>query len=162
MFTKERIAELRALCDGATEGPWEGFACREIREDAPHLGLCNVRTPDIAGGQQLLIWPWDHGTRPGLCSHPLSPTDAQFIAAARSALPELLDEVEKLRFYHSNENKDRRAAEAENARLRAALVYALKNRGSQFDYDHWIELCTRAGLPMRNGMLDRDALSGDE
>lgn len=163
MFTKERIAELRALCDGATEGPWEHV----FNEDESWE---TVRCADSLVAKVDSEYSFEQDAK-----------DAQFIAAARTALPELLDEVERLK--NSPDWLDRELAkggdvvravhiteveneaelgrlDAENARLRAALVYALKNRGSQFDYDHWIELCTRAGLPMRNGMLDRDALSG--
>lgn len=55
MVTKERIAELRALCEAATPGPW------------------------IAADECILI-----------------AEDATFIAAARTALPELLDYIAEL------------------------------------------------------------------
>lgn len=78
-ITPEKIAELRKLCEEATPEPW--------------------RTHDI--------FPKEFGY--AQVFGPISPkkdfdrielglqADASFIAAARTALPELLDEVERLR-----------------------------------------------------------------
>lgn len=66
--------ELRKLCDAATPGPW--FTWRTER------GRMSVQIP-----QGWLLEMMPYGTA----------DDAEFIAAAREAVPRLLDEVEKLR-----------------------------------------------------------------
>lgn len=74
----ERIAELRRLAEAATKGPWTA------KEPAFAPGIkARVFGPTYKGkfeGQETMAVP-----------------DADFIAAARNALPELLDEVERLR-----------------------------------------------------------------
>jgi hypothetical protein len=79
----ERLEEIRAQTKSATPGPWSVLA-------------------DIAGGK---VFAW-------MIREPqartLYPTDAVFIADARLAIPELLDEVDRLR--------------AENDHLRAQLA----------------------------------------
>lgn len=72
MITDERIAELRAVCADATPGPW-------LLEDNGTLGGLLVRPP--AGRPHR----HDHGE------------DAEFVATARTALPELLAEIERMR-----------------------------------------------------------------
>ena len=79
-MTPERIAELRALADAATRGPWTVADLRHQR------------------GGQIRIFP--HGDihiANVLARHEDAVANAEFIAAARSALPALLDEVERLR-----------------------------------------------------------------
>ena len=65
-MNEKRIEELRAMCDTATPGPW-------IRE---RWSIDTVNERVVATANMQL--------------------DAAFIAAARTALPELLDEVERL------------------------------------------------------------------
>jgi uncharacterized protein (DUF885 family) len=74
-------AALRALADAATPGPWE--VERDPYGDDDY--------PVSANGRYLCVSP-DDGVRGG---H--SEADAAFIAAARDAVPALLDEVERLR-----------------------------------------------------------------
>lgn len=92
-MTPERIAELRRLAEAATKGPWEA------KEPAFMPGVkARVFGPGYApkhDGKECL---------------PLA--DAAFIAAARSAVPELLDEVERLRARCERLEKVREAAEA--------------------------------------------------
>ena len=66
-MNEQRRKELRRLCEGATEGPWMVF------KNGPHhvAGICTTFSD--------------------------SPDNAAFIAAARSAVPELLEENERLR-----------------------------------------------------------------
>lgn len=87
-MTKERIAQLLALCNAATEGPWD------IPEG--NLNGCAYAVGPIAG------YDFD-----ALSLRPNDP-DLLFTAEARTAVPELLDEVERLR--------------TENAMLRAKLT----------------------------------------
>lgn len=94
----ERIKQLRELCDGATRGPWRyddrsnsgknwllaTFGAWERWPGSPReetgdaiLTTDNVRCSQMAAGDAR--------------------GDAEFCAAARTAIPELLDEVERLR-----------------------------------------------------------------
>jgi len=73
MMTDDRIKQLRALCEAATDGPW----------DSARDG----------------VWRWYGDNSECVAGHltnPMAP-DAAFIAAARTALPEALDDVERLR-----------------------------------------------------------------
>jgi hypothetical protein len=82
-MTPERIAELRELCEMATPGPWS-FECLDAGDDED----------DASGGcwqvPEPLVTPSSDGDY-------LNGRNAWFIAAARTALPEALDEIERLR-----------------------------------------------------------------
>lgn len=80
-MTPKRIAELRALCEAATPGPWETVGT-EI--DAPTE---EVVTADCAP----CGWSGCSGARVEV-----SGANADFIVQARTALPEALDEIERL------------------------------------------------------------------
>jgi hypothetical protein len=75
-MTPERIKELRALCEKATNGPW---TVQPRGNSEGSMGFDLVQVEDGLRGQ-FANW-----------------TDAEFIAASRTALPALLDEVER---YH--------------------------------------------------------------
>ena len=87
------IKKLREICEKASPGPWNAVVSRTA------VGVCYRIFPESWGKVP------DHG---GICAYDdytsLNPhpkgeqaANAQFIAAARTALPELLDEVERLR-----------------------------------------------------------------
>jgi hypothetical protein len=81
--TPERIAELWALCDAATPGPWT-FECLDAGSDED----------DASGGCWQVPEPLVTASSEG---DYLNGRNAWFIAAARTALPEALDEIERLR-----------------------------------------------------------------
>jgi hypothetical protein len=84
MFTEEQLAEILAVCEKATEGPWETTGRgSEYVINKNNFNICLTRR-----------------------SH-----DAQFIALARTALPQLAEKAQEL--------------EAENAKLRAVAETAL-------------------------------------
>lgn len=90
-MTTERIAELRALAEAATPGPWE-----IIKFDGPMSEETICRTKDAAPYEQMV---WREGSDyDDYGQHP-SDEDAAFIAAARTALPEALNEIERLWLY---------------------------------------------------------------
>lgn len=95
----ERIARDRALMTTITDGPWTNV-------DA----VTNERLVSV-WHQDRNIWTHHshrNGTQVCVCSSPmLRRSDAAFIAAARTLLPEYITEVERL--------------QCENARLRQAL-----------------------------------------
>lgn len=78
MLTDDRKTELRALCDAATPGPWEWSHL--LNPNGLLSGDCEV----------IAILP-EH-----TCSLEMLEADAAFIAASRTAVPEILDEVERL------------------------------------------------------------------
>jgi hypothetical protein len=73
-LTAERVAELRALCEAATPGPWRADP---EPVDAPGWVSAGDRHEPVAE-----VYGGTH--------------NAALIAAARNALPDLLDEVERL------------------------------------------------------------------
>lgn len=80
-ITDDEIKSARALCDAATPGPWKhvrGPAARDVLYDA--------------NGRELLFTSNEYYARADL-----EENDAAFIAAARTLVPRLLDEVEQAR-----------------------------------------------------------------
>jgi hypothetical protein len=105
------LTRAREALDGVSEGPWEVHSTR---------GGTYVTRPDLLGvaREWSLIW---------------QPADARFIAAARTLVPELVAEVERLRGYvaHLEREGTERAvelaeAEAERDRLAAWKAEALQ------------------------------------
>ncbi len=83
-FGPSRIKELRALCDGATAGPWRfGHSGPCGRQ----YFACNVRMTRGPIGQGTIFRVWERGDE--------SQANAKFAAAARTGLPEALDAVEE-------------------------------------------------------------------
>ena len=79
-MSDERLAELRALSDAATPGPW----------------AINLQSPDLAaniGNAEKWVCAVTQEGGHG---------DIDFIAASRTAIPELLDEIKRLRECLSN------------------------------------------------------------
>ena len=75
--------KLRALCDAATPGPWKArhraFGLTAEDDECSGLGLVVDGPPEA----------WNRGQY-------ARGADARFIAAAREALPRLLDELERV------------------------------------------------------------------
>jgi hypothetical protein len=102
MITKEQLAEWRELCEKATEGPWAWEAIGEM-VNGYVLGLACDENGELVEGyieddpdaitdpiiRRSMIGEHEAAT----CNY----GDPEFIAAARTALPALLDEVERLR-----------------------------------------------------------------
>lgn len=101
-MTPEQLAALKALADAATPGPWE-----EVAES----GEWWITGPDIYNDAVMTT-----------NASEISQADADFICAAREAVPALLAEVERLRA----DNADLRAAlsalTADMERLRVSIV----------------------------------------
>ena len=91
MLTDSQLAAWRELCDRATPAPWkvDRIGCGEYPDYDIEI--------DWPGGLLASINPCPGGYQglPGCGGNP--EVNAAFIAAARSALPALLDEVERLR-----------------------------------------------------------------
>lgn len=83
-MTPADIKRLRELCDKATPGPWHNNGPFEKAfEDHGWRAIAGSKFVHVARKYQQ--------------PYPQCAVDADFIAAARTALPELLDEVERLR-----------------------------------------------------------------
>ena len=114
-ITPDERAEWRALADAATEGPWEA-----------HEGTVGAMTgPRDCGGCSGLVSPRHEPACFWSEVAGAAPADAAFIAAARTAVPRLLDALDTAEadldgFANTVSQWKRRAldAEAEVARLR--------------------------------------------
>ena len=104
-MTPEKIAEWRALCDAATPGPWFRDECGS---EVTRL-LC-ADDPSRA-----------YGRVSETVADYLYFCDADFIAAARTALPDALDEIERLNIVNDQRVYERDRALAEVERLRAGI-----------------------------------------
>lgn len=95
-LTDDELDRLQALCDVATEGPWE-FA-RET-------DMSVSRPQDPSGCATVVVWGrnWDaESYDPGSVSGIAASADGDFIAASRTALPLLIAEVRRLRGAHND------------------------------------------------------------
>ena len=79
-MTPDRIKQLRALCDAATPGEWKA--------EPRHI---------LQSTKEYLAIPPKYPHRNSQSLGPFFEADLLFIAAARAALPEALDEIERLR-----------------------------------------------------------------
>lgn len=104
------VAALRALADAATPGPWEALPDDFLPERCGGI-VAGERQPDQENWERPSIVVTDSGY------YPPRMNDAAFIAAARTALPQLLDRVEAL--------------EEANLGLRAELTTAQDGWGEQ-------------------------------
>lgn len=84
-MTNEEIARLRALCEKATPGPWKQSWMWVDKHSMP---MC-VEQDDGSGDGPAVCRVDEYDER--------GPADAEFIAAARTALPAALDEIERMR-----------------------------------------------------------------
>lgn len=94
-MTPERLAELKALAEKATRGPWSVSWLRGALRQ-----ICRNVDPDC-------FWCPDDGEDTASALTP-DKHDAEFIAASRVAVPELIAEVERLR--NQTDNVERIAA----------------------------------------------------
>lgn len=83
-MTDDELARLRELCDAATPGPWE---------DGTAMCCPDMGWVDGPNGKGVVCPTYEASKR----THTLDANDAAFIAAARTALPALLDLIAQLR-----------------------------------------------------------------
>lgn len=88
MIEDKELNRLRALCEGATPGPWTNPWTEEL-DPANHLAGTTIRGAD---GQAVIEELWCDGPNVGIL-----PGDAEFITASRTAMPALLEEIERLK-----------------------------------------------------------------
>jgi hypothetical protein len=81
MIDQTQIEEWRKLCENATPPPWKLWAASVLHDP---VGDSNIETA-LKVADTYCIRECKHTTH-----------DAQFIAAARTAMPQLLDEIERL------------------------------------------------------------------
>jgi len=93
-LSDERLAEIRERCDKATQGPWE----LEIKgADAAPLVIVWARYPHREGLHRHFITYTEYGEKPDPDVLQRNSDNYAFIAAARTDMPDLLAEVERLR-----------------------------------------------------------------
>lgn len=91
-MTPERLAMIEGRIAWATEGPWAPWL---DQDGQPHMhGLLMVGNADavIPEGEA-----WVEGVDVNPVAHTYTPEDRQFIAHARTDMPDLLAEVKRLR-----------------------------------------------------------------
>lgn len=95
-FTPEKIAELRALAEKATKGPWYADTT------SSHDGFGRYLTSEVRSvddNRVVVEFSNSNGTIEQLDEARIDTeaiANAPFIAASREAVPQLLDEVERL------------------------------------------------------------------
>ncbi len=107
-MTKEQLNELEALMKMATAGPWEAYSA----SCCPDMGGVTSEKGRIA---QACVARY---------GHPMTIEDAEFIAAARTAVPALIDRVRRLELELSGYKSDfekARAAGVTYSAIRDAL-----------------------------------------
>lgn len=121
MISDERLAELKALCDAATPGPWAWEKSWEPNCNYRLVAACDRPDCDHANLELSQVYEGDDGQECFLEScaddkktvmaaeydraleietpvdYRPEPHDADFIAAARTVLPQLIAEVERLK-----------------------------------------------------------------
>lgn len=85
-ITKERLAEIKARAEAATPGPWEPFEW--YHSDDGGWAAVGPHHVDVDGYEP---------DEPGSLIHERATLDAAFISAARTDVPDLVAEVERLR-----------------------------------------------------------------
>jgi hypothetical protein len=93
--------QVRDVCDKATRGPWSDEEYPDIISSDGCWSVLNSEMGFVLAN------------------------DAAFIALARTALPEALDEIDSLRAGQQNDDRDHRRLTAEIERLRTALERAV-------------------------------------
>lgn len=121
-LTPEGRDRLRELAENATPGPWEARRGSQWDFDGSQVAQSSVRRADRAA----ITWD-DHG------GEVFVPADAEFIAAAREAVPALLDALDE--------------AEAVVERVREMHVPQPHSPG-QCDPDGCPDLCQECGERM--------------
>lgn len=117
-ITPEEIAELKRLCDEATPGPWQWYQQPgDTKEECIKWAISaveetvssgNFKPPMNGVGAGDLQSTTEHWLIPAVTGcGPTSDKNAIFIAAARSALPRLIERVEFL----ESENKNLKSSQ---------------------------------------------------
>lgn len=91
-MTPEQIAEARKIIEAATPGPWSAFKKHKYHETPVIL----AGSPRVKNGIYVCACS---GGDDGM-------DDANFIAVARTLLPQALDEIERLQHALNNLNAD--------------------------------------------------------
>ncbi len=92
-MTKDERAKARALCDAATEGPWDVFHW-DGHEYIHAADLPNESDPEDGFA---MVYGYAHSIEGNYAGQiPSAPANADFIAAARTLLPAALDDLDRL------------------------------------------------------------------
>ena len=134
-LSDERIAEIRERCDKATPGPWS------VDEESGDVWVPSIwRSVAIIEDLDLpLVNP---------------AADRAFIAAARTDMPDLLDEVERLRALVPDLNAALVAKQQEGDRLAGDYVAIRAENQSLRDHHYSLDACPECGRLPPDHALD--------
>jgi hypothetical protein len=130
MIDDKQLASWRALCDAATSGPWSQLPRRHVW--AGRQSICEIDQ-----------------------NNPAESTDAAFIVAARTAMPALIDEAERLRRVLDE------AARVERERI-VAWINKLKHKllnepmPTQVYKQGWFDALNIAAIEIRMALGDKE------
>lgn len=137
-MTPEYLARLKELCDKATPGPWDHNECIITEYDKYDIDSHRGGSPNSYECINYVL-DWAEPDSKAIA-------DAQFIAAAREAIPALIQEVERLnRILLQDLSEDDElgaeysyvlAMKGENARLREALKKIGTGKGKDTSSTH--------------------------
>ncbi len=129
-MTEERLKELEELMEWATHGPWYA---------KPGCSCGHNHNPEVAMLETEAIHPQLHAPPPivwhgvpfregEVCCIHMESEDAQFCAAARNEMPELIAEIRRLR--------------EENEKLKSAIITAAARKAAR-DPEAWEDFLKR-------------------
>lgn len=94
-MNEERLREIEALCEVATPGPWipTGYVMQDVRQDLPVVE--DDYQPEVLVTDGGLYWYSSHERARQLGTP--KDADLNFVCASRTALPEAIADVRRLR-----------------------------------------------------------------
>lgn len=98
-MTPEKLSEWKKLAEAATEGPWYA----DITRSGPGAAVCRSESVSTVAYPSMEICKFPHKDLSAAKTIAGRAANFDFIAAARTAVPELIAEVERLQ----RELKDR-------------------------------------------------------
>ena len=150
-LSDERLAEIRERCDKATQGPWE----LEIKgADAAPLVIVWARYPHREGLHRHFITYTEYGEKPDPDVLQRNSDNYAFIAAARTDMPDLLAEVERLRALVPDLNAALVAKQQEGDRLAGDYVAIRAENQSLRDHHYSLDACPECGRLPPDHALD--------
>lgn len=133
-ITEEKIVELRKLCEKATPGPWE--LDKEIRRSEGYVHYVirsRDKLPQHPWSQRFIAWMMGslgealHNRQPNeYRDDPEIEHDATLIAAARTALPDLISDLEEARRERDEARFERQKWAAEYIRNMAFTIIGVR------------------------------------
>jgi len=132
-MTKQELDAIRARCEAASKGPWNYIDSWKGDGSISHQGNA-IAYLTYDDDWRDMEHRCENNNEPDGCLCDYALADGDFIAHARTDIPALLAEVEKL--------------QAENKRLKKELVYHLARDPDGQTYDQEADVPVPADMPM--------------